>query len=665
MLIPMFHTKPLVMLLSLFSVSVFLSPMIHAVADSTNQGRWTTPTENNLPDKEVPGFLVNLGPTGARAVLTQNTFIVRYIFASSIFASSPAVGHLKLEDVITGVFGRPFAAHHFGGVHGYEGPIMDFGNAIEQAEGSDGKLVLNVMRGTTAVNITIDLELLGSFSATFPISCPKSTAIRAKALKYFADHADARNVWQSHAHAAVTLALLTSDDVAQQNLGKTMAVNWSHESPTAGTWTWNLSHQLITISEYYHLTNDASVLPMIKTLVEYLEKAQYSGHIVVWSPAGGADAAQQLYSGGFGHGAYVPGYDPNGGYGPNGYGPMQNTTILALTAWQCAARCGARLKPDHVQRAMNFIHCGTNAAGYVAYGGEFTMNNGVVDSVAWKNSTSGDNYVGRTGAAMIAHKLSPEFSDSAAYILKYISYNKSAYKSLPDGHADANLGIMWGLMGAATSGDSVAMRTVFVYHKAFINMMRCHDGSFVLLPGRDYADNGYYMASRYHPTATMALVLGLNTPKLMIQGVAAPVTSPANHAPVLTVPIPDQSWDGSGTKGSSFVSGTFTDADGDALIYRATLDGAELPSWVGIDSTSRTISGNPPTSAEGIHTVVVTADDSFGGTTTDTFQLTITNANDPSTSKKCGFGSIASFAGLFLLLGLMQRFHRTRRYRAV
>ena len=654
------NIKLIVMLLSLLSVSVFLSPMIHAVADSTNQGRWTTPTENNLPDREVPGFLVNLGPTGARAVLTQNTFIVRYIFATS-----PAVGHLMLEDVITGVFGRPFASHHFGGVHGYEGPIMDFGNAIEQAEGSDGRLVLNVTRGTTALNITIDLELLGSFSATFPINCPKSTAIRAKALQYFAVHADARNVWQSHAHAAVTLALLTSDDVAQQNLGKTMAVNWSHESPTAGTWTWNLSHQLITICEYYHLTNDASVLPMITTLVEYLEKAQYSGHIVVWNPAGGADAAQQLYSGGFGHGAYVPGYDPNGGYGPNGYGPMQNTTILALTAWQCAARCGARLKPDHVQRAMNFIHCGTNAAGYVAYGGEFTMNNGPVDSVAWKNSTSGDNYVGRTGAAMIAHKLSPEFSDSAAYILKYINYTKSAYKSLPDGHADANLGIMWGLMGAATSGDSVAMRTVFDYHKAFINMMRCHDGSFVLLPGRDYADNGYYMASRYHPTATMALVLGVNTPKLMIQGVAAPVTSPANHAPVVAIPIPDQSWDGSGTKGSTFVSGTFTDADGDALIYRATLDGAELPSWAGIDSTSRTISGNPPTSAEGVHTIVVTADDSFGGTTTDTFLLTITNANDPSTSKKCGFGSIASFAGLFLLLGLMQLFHRGRRHRAV
>ena len=53
----------------------------------------------------------------------------------------------------------------------------------------------------------------------------------------------------------------------------------------------------------------------------------------------------------------------------------------------------------------------------------------------------------------------------------------------------------------------------------------------------------------------------------------------------------------------------------------------------------------------------MTASDSYGGTATDTFDLTITNANDPSadsSDKKCGLGSIAAFSGLFLLLGLMQ-----------
>ena len=512
--------------LGMFVSMLFFAANVYAVADKNNQGRWTTPTENNLPDKEVPGFLVNLGPTGARAVLTEKTFIVRYLFKES-----PAAGRLKLEDEIVGVFGKPFSSHHFGGgPHGYEGPIMDFGEAIEKAEGKDGKLVLNVIRDSKTIEVIIPLEAIGAFSATFPFNCKKSEVLRAKALNYFVEHPDALKVWQAHAHAAVTLALITSDDPKQQALGRTMAVKWGTEKPDAGTGIWNLSYQLITLSEYHLLTKDASVLPTMKLLVQALEKGQYSGRILVWGPTGDkalekvdyakVDAAQQLYDGGFGHGPYRPGASPpGGGFGINGYGPMQYTTILAVTAWQVAGRCGVEVNPDNIKRAMAFIHRGTNAAGYVAYGGEFTLNAGLADPVAFKNSKGGDNYVGRAGAAIIAEKLSPELSDSAAYIDSNRGYLNHAYKSLPDGHADSNLGIFWGLIGAAASEDEATLRKVMDYHKAFFNMMRCHDGSFVLLPGRDYADNGYYMASRYHPTATMALVLGLSNPKLLIQGI--------------------------------------------------------------------------------------------------------------------------------------------------
>jgi cell division septation protein DedD len=516
-------TKRPLALMGMLVATLFSWSTAYAVADKTNQGRWEKPTENNAPDKEVPGFLVNLGPTGARAILTERTFIVRYIFKDS-----PAVGRLKLDDVITGAFGKPFPSHTFGGgPHGYEGPLMAFGEAIESAEAKDGKLVLEVSRGSETIEVKIDLEPIGAFSATFPMQCRKSDLLRAKALKYFADHPDSLSVWQAHARSAVALALLTSDDAKQQALGKQMALKWSTQSPDAGTWTWNLSYQLITLCEYHLLTRDASVLPMIKTVVGYLDKAQYTGKILCWGPTGDkalekedytkVDAAQQLYDGGFGHGPYVP------GAGKNGYGPMQYTTILAVTAWQLAGRCGVEANPDCVKRALGFIHRGTNAAGYVAYGGEFTLNAGLVDPVAWKKSTSGDNYVGRAGASLIAHKLSPEFPDSAAYVERNRSYLQKAYKSLPDGHADSNLGIIWGLLGAGAGAgaaeDDAVLRTVLDYHKAFFNMMRCHDGSFVLLPGRDYADNGYYMASRYHPTATMALVLGLSNPKLLIQGI--------------------------------------------------------------------------------------------------------------------------------------------------
>src|SRR5688572_7073983 len=101
-------------------VLALLAAPADAIRDRSNQGRWEKRVENG-PDREVPGFLVNLGPTGARAVLTEKTFVVRHLFKGS-----PADGRLRLNDVITGVGGRPFASHTFGGEpHGDEGPILD------------------------------------------------------------------------------------------------------------------------------------------------------------------------------------------------------------------------------------------------------------------------------------------------------------------------------------------------------------------------------------------------------------------------------------------------------------------------------------------------------------------------------------------------------------
>jgi Family of unknown function (DUF6288) len=532
-------------------LSIAISPRGFAVSNESNQGRWTKPTEC-AADKEVPGFLVNLGPTGARAELTKNnTFIVRYIFKDS-----PAVGHLKIGDEITGVFGKPFSPHHYQG-YGYEGPIMDFGNAIEKAEGKDGKLVLNLTPGSSSKpkdedksgktakktsttsaasasnDVIIELEPIGSFSPTFPMHCKKSESLRTKALKYFVDHPEYRGE-HSPSRAAVCLALFTSDDAKQQAMGKELILRWSNEMPGPNLWNWNISYQMITLGEYYLATKDASVLPTIKTGGQILAAQQYgprgAERIKIWGPEAKGqshetwlkvEAAQQLYDGGFGHGPYFPAYSPpTGGFGPNGYGPMQYPTIFAVTAWQLSERCGIPAPTDCIKRALDFIHRGTNAAGYVAYGGEFTLNAAIIDPVAWRAGSGDVSYVGRTGAAIVAHRLSPEFPESAEYLVKYSNYAKGvAVKSLADGHADPGMGFFWGLMGDAASDDETVLRTVMDYYKSYFNMMRCFDGSYVVLPGRDYADEAYYRSSRIHPTATMILALGLNNPKLLIQGV--------------------------------------------------------------------------------------------------------------------------------------------------
>ena len=183
------HTRAssfLPVLLGMVLAILFGQSAVYAVGDKDNQGRWAK-SGGDAPDKEVPGFLVNLGPTGARAILTEKTFIVKHIFKDS-----PAFGRLKADDVILGVFGKPFSSHKFGGGHGYEGPIMDMGLGIEQAEAKDGKLVLNVTRDSKTIEVKIDLEPLGAFSPTFPLQCKKSELLRAKALKYLVDQPDSQ-----------------------------------------------------------------------------------------------------------------------------------------------------------------------------------------------------------------------------------------------------------------------------------------------------------------------------------------------------------------------------------------------------------------------------------------------------------------------------------------
>jgi len=56
-----------------------LSSASLSAIEKNNRNRWNKPT-NAGPDKDVPGYLINLGPTGARAILESKSFIVKYIF---------------------------------------------------------------------------------------------------------------------------------------------------------------------------------------------------------------------------------------------------------------------------------------------------------------------------------------------------------------------------------------------------------------------------------------------------------------------------------------------------------------------------------------------------------------------------------------------------------
>jgi hypothetical protein len=71
--------------------------------------------------------------------------------------------------------------------------------------------------------------------------------------------------------------------------------------------------------------------------------------------------------------------------------------------------------------------------------------------------------------------------------------------------------------------------------------------------------------------------------------------TPVNDAPVVVNAIADQSQPEDQPWTFQVPANAFSDADGDALTYSASLgDGSALPSWLTFNAATRTFSGTPP-----------------------------------------------------------------------
>ena len=88
------------------------------------------------PDAVVGGWYINLGITGARAKLTEKN--LKSLVIAYIFENTPAYGKLQIGDIIVGANNKPFETPHKNGYgmdkFGGEGPLMDFGNALEESQ---------------------------------------------------------------------------------------------------------------------------------------------------------------------------------------------------------------------------------------------------------------------------------------------------------------------------------------------------------------------------------------------------------------------------------------------------------------------------------------------------------------------------------------------------
>ncbi|HSC69570.1 MAG TPA: putative Ig domain-containing protein, partial [Cellvibrio sp.] len=103
-----------------------------------------------------------------------------------------------------------------------------------------------------------------------------------------------------------------------------------------------------------------------------------------------------------------------------------------------------------------------------------------------------------------------------------------------------------------------------------------------------------------------------------------------NRAPAVVTPIPDQTTTEAVLYSYTVPINTFSDLDGDALTYTATLtNGGALPAWLTFNPATRTFSGQANDGDVASLNIRVTATDAGGQSIFDDFNLNVTNLAEP------------------------------------
>ncbi|MEO6594568.1 MAG: DUF6288 domain-containing protein [Planctomycetota bacterium] len=217
----------------------------------------------------------NLGATGARGWMRSEklvTTVARQIAITEVAPGSPADSVLAVGDVILGVGGEPFT----------EDPRTELGRALTAAESEvgRGKLSLSRWRAGETKTVVVELPVLGSYSATAPYDCPKSTRILERGCKALARRMEEPSYKPDPIPRCLNaLALLASGDRAYLPLVRREA-RWAADFSADSFQTWYYGYVCMLLAEYITATGDESVLPGLRRLA--LEAANGQSRVGSW-----------------------------------------------------------------------------------------------------------------------------------------------------------------------------------------------------------------------------------------------------------------------------------------------------------------------------------------------------------------------------------------------
>lgn len=342
-------------------------------------------------DKSCPVGVTGLEVAGS----PENRMVV-----DRVEPGTPAAGRFKQGDVIVGINDVPLKDLN---------AFVVFGKMLTRAEATDGRMVFDVQpAGTTTTNkVEVKIPVLGPYSATWPIDCPKSKRIIDQAAAYLSEHLmefDGEGAVLSRAQAFLFL-LSTGDDAYLPRIRQHLAP-FIGNPKAIGDHTWNNGYNGILCAEYYLRTGDESIMPVIQYYCDNARDRQYLDGWNHW----GREVGPRYMDGGL----------------------MNAAGVNVLTSLLLAKECGAEVDEGTLLRALTFYYrlVGKGGVPYGAHRAEGVIGSNGKDGMA--------------AAAMLVASYAQGDASNYKKACDYLAMATiTSYPRLGKGHGDGGRGDTW------------------------------------------------------------------------------------------------------------------------------------------------------------------------------------------------------------------------------
>jgi len=347
---------------------------------------------------------------------------IRQFQVEAVEKGSPADGILEKGDVILGANGSGASRVPLFDQH----PEYGIADAINEAEARNpATLKLLLWRKGRTKTVKLRLETLGAYSDTAPYNCPKSKRILQKCVKAFYEANEPGE------GGLGMLILLAADDPKNPDNEKyqARAKEWAHQLIVSSVddvpgGAWQISYNLISLTEYYLKTKDPEVFPTIQFYAQRFANGQS------WFGTTGHRFSEKRADG-----------SPNGLIA--GYGAINASGLAGFLGMNLARVAGVESPEVHaaIKRADTFL-------------GSYAFRSGIPygEHPFWIDSKSYDNN-GKHATAAFAFALQHKRQKEARWFAKMAT---AASMDRYYAHAGPYFAQVFDPLGAAVGGEKAA-----------------------------------------------------------------------------------------------------------------------------------------------------------------------------------------------------------------